>query len=585
MIETKKPPMLQPKIFLIDTQPEVEQELSQQGFNCSSGSFGHPYSVETKGGSFFRMVPNDVLNGVSEMEVVVVDLASPPLSRPNGDGSVSPDELDWWKKHSRGEIDPRPRSMAKSCNLFDRIYKNGGVFVIFAENKIQDDVLFARSYGGQLSEEEELTISNWDFLSELRRVITYEDSGREIKYCSEDPELVEVMSKHFKEAQFSCNLQGLYHHQDAWRWKPLAVNKFGETISALIAPKQDSNDGIILILPRVTDQAALLKDLLKDILPSMAPNLFPLSESKKWEARPEYEFPAVRNRRLEIKRIEETAKEEVLRLERLVEKELAKNAFLFELVTGTGDALVEAVMKALQLIGFNNVVDMDEKLKAEGRSNSLREDLRIEDKDPLLIVDVKGVNGHPSDGEALQSSKHTMIYMQESDDTKARALSIINHQRSRPPLERDNHMPFRQEILDNAKQVNIGLLTGWDLFRLARGVIRHGWEPDLVTPLFYQIERIAPVPIHYKFIGEVAQVWQEAEAFSIHLENEPLKKGDFISIEFPVDFEEQKIESIRVNDEDVTEVAAGVEIGLKWNSSLPVLKKGLAVYRLSNLRD
>lgn len=580
-IESPSPIMESPKILLLDIENSVNRSLSYAGYNCSSGSFGRPFRVSS-GGRFHAVIPNDRLEGISEMEVVIVDLTVAPAVGKSGEKVVPAHELDWWMKPTGSEqtIDPRPRSMEKASIAFDRIYLNGGIFIVFAEPKVTYSIKSARLSNGTLYDGQEETKTTWDFLSELGRVSATADSGQEINCCAENLDLNEVLTRHFEHAQFSCCMRGFYPQQESVKWQPLAKNKFGETVSVMIEPTEGSDEGFIFIFPQVENQAALLTELLKDVLPSMAPNFFPFSESKKWESQPEYEFPAVRKKRLEIKRVEDNAREEVLRLGLLVDEELAKYAFLFELVTGTGDALVDAVIKALQLIGFRNVVDMDKKLKAEGKANSLREDLRIEDKEPLLIVDVKGVNGHPSDGEALQSSKHAMIYMQESDNTKVRALSIINHQRSRPPLERDNSMPFRKEILDNARQVNIGLMTGWDLFRLARGVIRHDWNPNVVTPLFYQIERIVPIPTHYKYIGSVAQVWKGAGAFSIHLENEPLQTGDFISIEFPVDFEEQEIESIRLNDAEVTKVESGVEIGLKWNSSLTEVKAGLAVYRV-----
>jgi hypothetical protein len=69
---------------------------------------------------------------------------------------------------------------------------------------------------------------------------------------------------------------------------------------------------------------------------------------------------------------------------------------------------------------------------------------------------VKGVFGHPEDGEAMQSQKHASIRIQESGHATFRGLSIINHQRGLPGLERENEMPFRKEIVSAAIPTRTG---------------------------------------------------------------------------------------------------------------------------------
>jgi hypothetical protein len=149
--------------------------------------------------------------------------------------------------------------------------------------------------------------------------------------------------------------------------------------------------------------------------------------------------------------------------------------------------------------------------------------------------------------------------MKEWDTTKVNALSIINHQRHLPPLERDNDMPFRREILDGASQIDLGLMTTWDLHRLIRSFIRNGWKPENVKPMFYQRGRIGAIPLHYQYLGDVKQVWKKAGAASIQLQGERLRKGNLIAFQMPVEFIEQTIESLRLNDNSVTEAPSGVK--------------------------
>jgi hypothetical protein len=193
-------------------------------------------------------------------------------------------------------------------------------------------------------------------------------------------------------------------------------------------------------------------------------------------------------------------------------------------------------------------------------------------------VDVKGVAGKPADAEALQAQKHAFIYIQEQNRADVRGLTIINHQRLLPPLERDNDMPFRKEILDNAQQVKLGLMTGWDLFRLVRGFIQNNWKPEQVTPLFYQTGRILPIPGHYECVGKVKQVWKAA--FSVEIEQGEIRVGDRIAVEFPVDFNEQMVTSLRLNNGNVEVAAAKCEVGIQREDLAPKVKSGMAVYRI-----
>jgi len=279
----------------------------------------------------------------------------------------------------------------------------------------------------------------------------------------------------------------------------------------------------------------------------------------------------------EIDTIKRDAERQVEEVEQKIATVREEKKYLYDLLTETDDALVQAVIEGLRVLGFTDVVDVDQQIKDGGEETSLREDIQIEDSSPVLIVDVKGITGRPSDPEAMQAHKHAVIRMKEWKTTEVNALAIINHQRHLPPLDRDNDMPFRQELLDGASQIDLGLMTTWDLYRLVRSSIANGWQPEQVKPLFYRRGRISIVPVHYRYIGVVEQVWKEAGAISIKVVERGLKKGDRIAFEMPVEFEEQDAESLRLDDQDVEEGPVGVEIGI-LSELAGRLRKGIRVY-------
>jgi hypothetical protein len=576
--EPANPKYQHPKILLIDTIPEIAKTLETEGYNVSSGTFGTPYRVQ-KGSGYRPVVVNPSLPNYTEQEIVVIDLVpGAPTDEPPGEKMAPEKELDWWAKCSSGVIDPRPRAMAMVQTHFNRILDNGGVFIVFSDAKLHQKISCAyKDYHG-LELEQELHYDNWSFLSILSNLSVNPDHGQEISAAKIKWSLVGLLDDHLDGAVFYCTLEAQYRIEN--RWVVLAKNKYGAAVAGVIGPAEMAKDGWIFILPQIKSKARFLSAFLKNILPDLCPNLFPHAKGQKWVYRPEYEIPSVLEKAKQISDIQDDAAKRVAELEKAIEADRNANLFLYDLIRETGDALVEAVKKALVLLGFKSVIDVDAEMADAGNAAALREDLRIHDKSPILVVDIKGVAGKPADAEALQAQKHAFIYIQDQNRADVRGLTIINHQRLLPPLERDNDMPFRKEILDNAEQVKLGLMTGWDLFRLVRGFIQNKWKHEQVMPLFYQTGRILPIPRHYECVGKVGQVWKSA--FSVKIEQGEIRVGDSIAVELSVDFSEQNVTSLKLNNETVEVATANCEVGIQRNPSFPQLKSGMSVYHIKH---
>ncbi|MEK6409496.1 MAG: hypothetical protein AABN34_21435 [Acidobacteriota bacterium] len=250
------------------------------------------------------------------------------------------------------------------------------------------------------------------------------------------------------------------------------------------------------------------------------------------------------------------------------------------LLTGQDKELVEAVKGALAALGFEKVIDVDE--ERDEQAQSRREDLQIHDASPTLIVDVKGVAGLPADAGVLQADKHATIRMREWDRTNVLPVSIVNHQRHLPPLERENTTPFRKELFDHSEISHLAMMTTWDLFRLVRSFQKNSWKAENVKPLFYQSARIGIIPVNYEYLGRVAHVW--THAFSVILEGEELCTGDRIAFELPLGFEETLVASLQVDDTGVGRAAVGTEVGIRTTPEPPNLKEGVRVFRVRQKR-
>ena len=294
----------------------------------------------------------------------------------------------------------------------------------------------------------------------------------------------------------------------------------------------------------------------------------------------EYELPNVLRLHNDIRQIEQETEVRIGALQEQIADEREKFAFLYDLVRSTDEQLVQAVKQTFEFLGFQNVVDVDKEKESTGNARIKREDLRIEDTSPLLLVETKGVNGLPREAASLQSWKYVAPRMRELQRTDIQALSIINHQRNLPPLERQNESPFGGDVLTNAELHGFGLMTAWDLFRLARGVATHRWKHQFVKGLFYKVGRIEPIPTHYEYIGRVEGFAEKAGAVGIRLEK-TLRQGEKIAFELPVDFVEQLVETFQSERIPIKEASAGAHVGTGTKLTKQQAKIGVRVFRVS----
>jgi len=410
-----------------------------------------------------------------------------------------------------------------------------------------------------------------EFVSELGSLEVRSDHGYELSVINNDSALTKLISEHLEGGEFLCALKRGYNSNK--NWTPIVIKKFGQTVGMCVC---QGISGSIIVLPQLANKAEFLVKLFKDVLPEIAPHLFPNIEKGKWTHQPEYELARVLELKNEQIKIRQRAEAEIATLESEIENYRATNGWIHDLLTETGDKLVYAVKKALAELEFQKVVDVDEERDKQGKSR--REDLQIHDQSPLLIIDVKGIGGGSSDDDALQAGKHAMFRMREMDRTDINGLSVINHQRYLPPLDRENVMPFRQELINAAMEQGLGLLTSWDLYRLVINSKKLGWNSADIKPIFYKHGRVEIVPKHYQYIGKITKAW--TDKFGVILEQGELKVGDRIAIEFPIEFEEAAVDSIFINDKAVQQANIGDQTGVLWPAGMSKLREGMRVFRI-----
>lgn len=577
-----------PKILLVDLSSEVTARLTEEGYNVTAGTFGKPYKVEVSD-SHEPVVGEAKLPNYTEREIIIIDLSLPEvLDKPEGKKVTSDGENDWWCKCNRGFVDPRPRYMGIVRDKFDRIYEHGGLFVIFAQPAQTQDLIYGRIvrdlYGKHLKFEEIIEANNWSFLSSISEdgITLQADVGEEFDIPKgEDHEIFQFLRKYTKDAEYTTTL----HSTDWIRekrgevWVPLLFNKFGECVGAVIINEETT--GKVLILPQIHDKNSAILEMLQGVLPSLSPHLFPHVEGARWVERDEYELKSVLDLKDQKIKARESYEQQVQNLDARIAGKRENLGFLHALLAETGDELVRAVVQSLEYIGFEQVINVDEENPEQAAK---QEDLQILDGSPALLLEVKGLSGMPTESDTTQIVKYIPRRGKEWGKTDIRGVTIVNHQRHVPALERDDKNVFTEQQMKDAEHHDVTLVTTWDLFRLIRGMMKWGWEPRAIKELFYRPGRVGLIPSHYELIGEVAKFWDEPGVVSIEVVDE-LSVGDRIGYVLPDRFLEEEAGSLEIDREKVEKALAGQRVGLKSVYAKGELRKGMLVYRVGSTTE
>lgn len=558
---------VKPKILLLDLDPDAQATVTSKWADVVLGTLGRSYEVQQTS-DYTPVINHNFLSGHEECDIIVADFKSREIDRtPPGPKHQLNEVTDLWARSTRGYIDNRGLTGRRERKTFDRIIQQGGIMVVFADYAEPHEAMMASIYRGYLNSGTQVNLNVWNLIDPLEYLRVSDDHGS-VMTGIDSSSLGRLVAKYLPGSEFTCCFD-LPTPSD--RWFSLAANKFQECVATVF--KKDGRP-VVLVVPQLADKAGFLDELLTMVLPEYLPDLFPEIATGAWTHRPEYELPTIAELRAEKTRVEEEMRVAIASLDKQIEAEHAANGWIHDLITATGDELVNAVKRALAELGFSAVVDVDEIRDNAGQSR--REDLRIEDRELVLVVDIKGIGGRPSDEDATQADKHALIHAKESKNLEVQGLSIINHERHMPPLERDNTMPFRDEILLVAEETGLGLMTSFDLYRILVNMRRWNWASSNVMPLLYGSKRIECAPTHYEYIGMIVHKWKSA--FGVVIESGTVNVGDTLAIEGPIYFEELPVRSIRVNNAEVQSATIDEQAGFSRAECRAKIRERMRVF-------
>ena len=418
--ETVKYP--KPKILLIDMPDRCADVLRCAGYTVTAGSFGTPYRVERSDKQGYVSLESRNLPNCSEQEIIIANTRDPPLTDTLPSDQPGEGVETFWQGCQAGFINPRPVAMRFFArDAFDKIFLHGGIFIVQLVGRQITEYRYgpAHRYGG-LRDSESINLSNWGFLTELSNLRSASEAGFEISFNSAPGGLGTILKRADQGAQYHSLVSPDYDRRD--QWIELAGNKYGETVAGLLAFGDPNR--CLIALPQMPAIDTNLVALIEEWCSQWNPALFPDLEGARWVHRPELEIPKIVELQSEIEHLKEVAQREVVKRHEEIAQIQKENQDWYALLRGSGTELVQAVIHSLKRVGFQQVVDVDAEARTGGTGQSLREDIQIRDRTPILVIDVKGVNGCPDDDESRQAEKHATMRMREWKTADVQPLSI-----------------------------------------------------------------------------------------------------------------------------------------------------------------
>lgn len=301
---------------------------------------------------------------------------------------------------------------------------------------------------------------------------------------------------------------------------PLLTDEEGNWISFIHV---EGDDKFTFILPQVNNKVVLLKSLFENILFSGLSDFFPDIEEKNWIHNESYELPNEKAIREKIENRTKDYEHEIAILRADEKKVQESNHLLKLLLTGSGNALVEAVKSFLEYLGFANVVNRDTILK-DGELKE--EDLFFEYDEELVVMEVKGINGTSTDSECAQIDKIVPRRMREKGTHRVHGVYLVNNQKNVEPLSR-TVPPFNITQINDAISQSRTMIYTAQLFSLYSD-IENGYVTKEEARDQFLTAGLAN--FHHSFIslGVPPKFYKDRKVLCFHLKDKHIKKGDTV---------------------------------------------------------
>ena len=538
----------EPQVYVINNS-ELAVKL-QEKYLVEEGNLGITKQIEYEQYENHKYVKleYDIIGNLHEYKVIIIDLQNKSVTKICKENDI-PDgtpylfQVDYPMK----QFDPAPLVM----NQISRVMNHEGIRIIFSDKD------YTEHYKIVQIEKQNQVGYPYEFEEKIYSAIgslTSNKTGKKIK--SDKHILAQTIAKYVNGYNVIFDLPTIWNPskqeyvQDG-NYVPLMFNQDNEVIAYI---GYDKVNGYELLLPICHDKEKLIYELFSKILPEIIPNIFPESREFQWINNEEFKPKEILECEKKKRELKENYEKQIEEIQMQEVEIYEKYQFLNDLLTQTGNALVKAVCKYFEWLGFSDVQEID------GREDILREDIQIIDGNILFIIEVKGIGGTSTDAECSQVAKHRRKREKENRDKEIVPLYIVNHQRYMQPQLRENP-PFSENQIDYAYNDERGLLTTWQLYQQFKLIEDGIFTKEETRQAMKQIGLITLLPKDFYSIGTVTEYFKKSKACILNLNDVEIERGKWVWAKKGELWKKGKICSIQVDDNDV-DTAKNSEVGL-----------------------
>ncbi len=258
---------------------------------------------------------------------------------------------------------------------------------------------------------------------------------------------------------------------DASGAQPVARNLSGDLVACYFT----RGKGLIVVLPDFEDTAAILLRLLDRELRGFNGAAFAGHTRTSWLDADTYTFPPYWKQREELAEMKKDFEQRLKEKEAQVQAALEERTPFLGLVSASESGngvppFAQVVAKAMEFLGY----DLKEKqIDAARRPKTARGVLlagKSVDGKAHLVASVIATTGEPETNDYINLLGAVTDHIRETGDAQARGLIIYNSQLEVPAAERREPFAGNEDIVENLKTQNAGVLTGWTIFKLVQDI-------------------------------------------------------------------------------------------------------------------
>lgn len=349
-----------PKVCLVDMESSVNELLKKRLYDCTPGTLGaYVDAPKSRSGMQNFIVPLTSLPpNLHEYDVVVIDLAAKTrvdLSEATADLKNVSGKSTYALLSAYPEqvFNSKAFGADKFSSKVSEMLEKESILIVFAsenENVVYDIVEIGNHSNHVVDHSHCDTLRLCDGIGEFKN-----KHGRKIALAEPSSRFSSLLGKYLNGAEYDV----VFPHPKTWdngkyvassEFHPLLINDAGEVVSYVTSVGQ----GFLFVLPQIKNKAEFLEEFF-DSLAAVFHKVFPYNGLFSWLNDGSYPLPGELELLQQRKTIEAKYKTDISDNETAVTNLKDEFKFLRDMLSESGDPLVEAVQEYFKWLGFSSV--------------------------------------------------------------------------------------------------------------------------------------------------------------------------------------------------------------------------------------